>query len=254
MKKISNACNRINKVLNLIITASVIVSAAMIAVARLIFFVVLLIVFYAPAVTFFDPPPGALNGEWSASLVAAGHRSLVSCTDELASDADAVIRAEITGRSYEIINIGLPGYRSPYQYTVYQLRVLDVYKGDIEIFDIIETLQLKRRSRPTGVYSMNMQQIRLPLETGDDLILFLNFYEVYFSPGTTDLASRFALSDREQMWTFNPIQGVYCYAPANIRAGYGDWTFKSINAHNNLTLSEQDLLRIAERYAKRRGL
>ena len=70
-------------------------------------------------------------------------------------------------------------------------------------------------------------QARLPIVRGDRLILFLN------------------TRNRWEYSMVNPVQAVYYYVPRN-EEGHENRVFTSVNRHNHLVLTEQDLLWIKE--------
>lgn len=192
---------------------------------------------------FYDLPLGAVNGEWSAKAVVDG-RQMSESIVELASNVSYVVRAEIIDKRIEVVNSGESIYSIPYMYSIYRLRVLDVYKGDIEINNIIEISQRKKRSFVNSGYLLEwnntlIEYIRIPLEIGDDLILFLNFVEEFVSQGTV-------FSDMTNIWIFNRVQGVYRYTPVEIRIIHDNWVFEPVNPHNNLILTEEDLQQLRE--------
>jgi len=195
--------------------------------------------------TFHDLPIGATNGEWSALAVAEGtgvHGSI----EQLASSVSYIIRGEIIDEREDIVGMGLPADRVPtYVYSFYLIRVIEVFAGEVEVGDIIEISQLKSTRRSNTPYrhphtgAIRTGYIRLPLQIGDDLILFLNFVESFISFGES-------FSSMTNIWLFNRIQGIYYYAPAEIRAMYDNWIFNSVNEHNNLILTESILKSITE--------
>lgn len=201
---------------------------------------------------FYHLPAGVTNGEWSALAIEQGygHASI----DELVLKSDHVVRVKIIDKRFQIFNIGRPGYARPYLYSVYSLKVLQVYKGDLEQYDIIEISQRKMRNFPASQQEndlvqldvrQNIRNIRIPLATGDDLILFLNFVEQFRSS-----TGYVILSDMENMWLFNRIQGVYYYTAMCEMSMCEDWTFQPVNARNNLLFTTEDLNQIIERYAR----
>ncbi|MCL2357755.1 MAG: hypothetical protein FWC70_11510 [Defluviitaleaceae bacterium] len=189
-------------------------------------------------VIFNDLPDESINGEWSARAVEAGYRRLHNNIDELGQSSSHVVRGEIVSVRNRVVYAGID-YPVPAVHSFYRLKVSDVYMGNIEQDIIIKIMQIKRltdggmsslrHSTADGGFNVNM--IRLPLSVGDDLILFLTLAEYHF------------FLNLNELWRFNSIQGVYRYAPENIRAGCDNWVFESVNAHNNLTLTVADLRR-----------
>ena len=197
-------------------------------------------------ITFHDIPIGATNGEWTALAVAEGigvHENI----EQLVSSVSYIIRGEIIDQKERGVGIGLPADRMiAYVYSFYLIRVTEVFAGGIEVGDIIEVSQRKSTRRPTTPYRrphtgvIQTEYIRLPLQIGDDLILFLNFVESF----TTDFGE--SINSMTNIWTFNRIQGIYRYAPADIRDMYDNWVFENVNEHNNLVLTESTLQHIIE--------
>jgi len=227
------------------------VNLLIIATVMLVVVVVIFMLFFfssirrANVVVFHDMPLGAVNGEWSAQIIAEGG-GLNNDIEQLASHVSNVVRAEIIAVRDETVSIGGdPHHKMPYIYSFYSLRVIDIFKGDVEIDDIIEISQIRKRGFTRQMHwpenpQVQVEYIRLSLEVGDDLILFINPVE----------ASRFrggmTIEDVEFTWIFDRIQGIYRYTPANIRTAHDNWVFESVNEHNNLTLTEMDLLQILE--------
>ena len=193
-------------------------------------------------IRFHDLPAGAMNGEWSAMAVYAGIGIPSNNINELTARSGYVIRAKIISKRTEQVNIGTPDYKIPYLYSIYKMEILDIFKGNLEVGDIIEISQRKKTSIPTENYSSEFRSyhtryIRHPIDIDDDLILFLNFVSQFTSSGVV-------FSDLENIWVFNRIQGIYRYAPLDVRNEYNYWEFESINEHNNLHLTRCDLLQI----------
>jgi hypothetical protein len=192
------------------------------------------------AVWFYDPPSAASNGEWAERAITEGHKTLRDSLEQLKNHSTHVVRAEIISERTEIIYYGKPGYQVPHVYSVYRLKILDVFMGEAKEGEYIEILQGKRRQHrfcPNAyenrdVNLIDADFIRLPLSVGDDLILFLQYHENAF----------FITVD--EYWHFNTLQGLYYYTPAEIRAECENWVFESVNEYNNLVFTEADLLRL----------
>ena len=129
-------------------------------------------------------------------------------------------------------------------YTRYTLMLIDVYKGRLEIGDVIDLMQ-PYQIRHIGVLGERRnrrQNIRTaPLSVGDSYILFLNL----------------AMIDRNILRTGQPYEEwreawhvlsssrfcAYRYTPQEQRPVDENWTFDSVDRQNHLVLTEQDLLR-----------
>jgi len=205
---------------------------------------------------FRDLPRGALNGEWAAWAVTEGHPRLADSIEDLSSQSRYIVRVRIIDEREEALGWG--GTARVYNlYSIYQLEILDVYKGNMPVGDNMEFMQFYRRAAvvleqrqfttgerrpryrrptkpPTTVDEIPLGFIRLSFEVGDELILFLG-------------GSAMGIRSRPSM-LLNPIQGAYRYTPQELRTGE-NWIFESINEHNNLTLTEADLLLIRERFS-----
>ena len=206
--------------------------------------------------TFQDLPSGAVNGEWSIQALESGI-SMSESIEQLATRVEYVVRAKIIDERYRVVNNGPVGYRVPYLYSIYELQILDVYKGDVAVGDIIAISQRAMTWRQTENYSdeygflrEGQMYIRLPLEVGDDLILFLSFVET-FSQGETGIilttpgSGVIPPSDKTNMWIFNRVQGIYRYTPQELRDN-DNWVFEPVNPHNNLVLTEADLQQLRD--------
>ena len=126
-----------------------------------------------------------------------------------------------------LIKKSLMGYSI---FTVYQIRVLEVFKGDLEIGEIIEFAE-------TGgqLDNFNLVNTEQPihLSVGDDVVLFLSYLR------------------RENIPAFllNNTQSVYYFTPeveeARMRGNFGV-ELESNSLRNSLVLTLEDLARITE--------
>jgi len=203
--------------------------------------------------TFHDLPSGAVNGEWSIQALESGF-SMSEGIDQLAARVEYVVRVEIIDERYKVINTGPARYRNPHLYSIYKLQILDVYKGNVAIGDVIEISQRAMTWRRPESYSdeqrgYHFAYIRLPLEVGDDLILFLSFIETFHQSETGSAlitgGSIIIPSDKTNMWIFNRVQGIYRYTPQELRDN-DNWVFEPVNPHNNLVLTESDLQQLRD--------
>jgi len=197
---------------------------------------------------FRDLPLGATNGDWSAKAVRTGHPHLFYSIEHLAERVPNILRVQVISSSDRML-FSARGPEWRHVFTVYTLRVLDVFKGDIEKESYIEARQIRsiamgddrRRGRthilPKEAYHFGRDYpsyIRIPIEIEDDLILFL--HDPRRSEGFPAIPPRILT-----------IQGVYRYTPKEVRVRYDNWMFESVNEHNNLILTEKDLLQIKKR-------
>ena len=85
--------------------------------------------------------------------------------DEMANDATDIVRAEILSSTVKIWRIGY----GDLPHIVYTIRILEVFQGDLQVGDEIEMEQLGGESDYMVIINPN----KIPIEIGDDLILFL---------------------------------------------------------------------------------
>jgi len=108
-------------------------------------------------------------------------------------------------------------------FTIYTVDILDVYKGDIQVGEQIEFMQLG--GQIGNVLFINNDEVEVALE--DDLILFL-------SP-----------NDEGPAMLLNPIQTAYHYSHNASKSL--NHKFKSVDSENNLELTSGDLNEISDR-------
>jgi len=177
-------------------------------------------------------PSGAVNGEWSARAVAEQHPIIADSFEQLLEIKPDVVRVRVLNSRSESIPILQREFNVNHIFTIYEIEVLEVYRGNMDTGKIVEIMQVERL-RGRNLISFNFfrpQHIRIPISVGCEYILFFSY------------TSRII-----QLWPYqvHPIQGIYHYTPEYMRAGYNNWTFESVNEHNNLVLTERDLLRIS---------
>jgi len=149
--------------------------------------------------------------------------------DSLAAAAERYIaRVEVLGERTEMLNISLGEWPSNDIYTIHQLRVLEVFKGNVRPGEMIEVAQ-------AGGQLGNLLLINPDFVTravGDELIVFLSGVD-------PKEYSEFPVA----RFTFvvNPWQTFYRADPVD-----GD-TFKSLHPDNDLVLTRAELEQIAER-------
>ena len=223
-------------------------------------------------VEFNSLPSGRYNGEWAARAVYENSRFLRDSNVNL-SDRIAVIRGEIISERSEATRTGIWSADSPHNIlSFHQIKVLEVYQGNfkawtssselrevqIRVGDIIEVRQIKkygchtyRGRNASGIFEPSevdlVHRTWVPFSIGDDLILFLGA-EMHLNRPTG--WQEIPIEEWSYNWIHyrvqNPIQGVYYYTPEELRGGQENWVFEPVNPHNNLTLTEADLLMILD--------
>jgi len=150
--------------------------------------------------------------------------------DELASRATYILLVEILDERVEWIDHGVPPSSRYEIFTVNRLSVLDVFKGETEIGNIMEVRQ--RGGQLGNEKVINSNQIVLPI--GDDLVLFL------FCMGI----------DNRPAHLLNPTQSVYRFVASNAddRIRSTNHELESLTDRNNLTLTFDDLTQFSETY------
>jgi len=144
------------------------------------------------------------------------------CIENLQTRSSAIIRAEILTKEPGSHNVIGDSERLETLYNEYQVRVLEVFKGQVELNDIMEIYQYTHRKLHDHFNEMLVSEKRIiftPLEIGDDLILFL-------LPG---------YSGRSIITS----QSAY-----RSRFGVDNWIFDSHDPRNGLILTADDLLEI----------
>ena len=156
-----------------------------------------------------------------------------------------IVRAEVLDERVEKFNVIIPFELlepelqsiNPHEYrnylydvfTVYNIRVLEVFKGNIDINEIVEVRILGGQLDDLNVISFDETFLYI----GDELILFM--YESFF--------------ENEPFFLSSPSQAVYRVIEQSqdglIRA-LGAITFESLSPNNSLTLTLEDLERVAE--------
>ena len=140
----------------------------------------------------------------------------------LASYATDVVRVEVLDERVDWLNAWLepPQGIDPYElYTVHRIRVLDVFQGDAAIGDILEVRQIGGEQDDLRV----INEDKVPLEVGDDLVLFL----------------RASLIENLPSILLNPNQSAYYFTAENE-------ALESVNPENDLVLTMEDLSQILE--------
>ena len=159
--------------------------------------------------------------------------------EHLASTATEVVRVEFLDERVEAINIWLPPENkleetgesvdeAYHVYTVYRVRVLEVFQGNVNVGDILEVKQLGGQLDDLIVMNYDI----IPFESGDDLILFLQSFA----------------SDDMPASLLNAEQSAYRFTQSNENArnrNIND-TLQSLNTQNDLTLTLNDLAVITE--------
>ena len=184
-------------------------------------------------------PHSAVNGEWLAQLTPQ-HDISFSDIKELV-ERSIVVRIKVLEERHDIHPLIKREYYLDHIFSIYRAEILEIYfirkNTDFlpEIGRIIEFSQVKRIvgevhrrnwfesiEPPTDIFP----PVRLPVLVGDELVLFFS-----------QIPSSFFL---------NPINGTYRYSPD--KSIEGNRAFENVNEHNNLILTEEDLLRISEMF------
>jgi len=171
---------------------------------------------------------------------------IVNSVDDLLPYTTDVIRAIVLDKRVDKIDISIPleftplefqdipGIDDPYYevYTIYRLKVLDVFKGATNIDDIIEIAIIGGQFENLNVIVSSATYLTI----GDDLILFMNESIVvegrFFKSTMTQSIYRFVEPELNSL-----ARGV-------------DIPFESVNERNQLTLTLSDLEEIAEANAQ----
>ena len=161
------------------------------------------------------------NSELEIVLFSADYMIYDSITD-LASQATDIIRVEVLDERVEHLNTWLetpPSGINPYRlYTVYQLRVLEVFQGNSITGDILEIRQVGGRQDNEWLINTD----KAPISVGDDLVIFMRASYIENFPSVL----------------LNPYQCVYRFLP--------DGTLESAHPNNDLVLTIRDLEQITE--------
>jgi len=189
------------------------------------------------------PPPDVNMAPAPASAVEApvGDVWISNSIEEVIWRSTDIIRAEVIDSREEMINTG---FRTS-NHTVTRLRVLEVYKGDTEIGDIVEVMQRlapsDSRNLPCGNYGYNFS-----LNRDDDFVFFLH----------NDNSPQF---EHLPMVIASDFQGVYTFPSDEINTGIVEafqqdssvetLVLDGLSPHNDLTLTIGDLLGIMSIYS-----
>ena len=158
--------------------------------------------------------------------------------DDLALRATDVVRVEILDERVEMINTWLPpqneledaggGFREAYEvFTVHRFKILEVFQGHKEVGDILDVKQMGGKLGSVNLINHD----KVIFDTYDDLILFLESYDVENMPASL----------------LNPSQSAYRFTSANADARKKNTNdrLQSVNAENDLILTLDDLVRIS---------
>jgi hypothetical protein len=160
-----------------------------------------------------------------------------SSLDHLVSDASDIVRVEVLDQRAEWIDVLAPSQNDfdnpggePIDYfyllfTVSRVRILETFKGNANVGDIIEIKQLGGEI-DNVIY---IASSKAPLAIGDDLVVFLMSFEN--TPSSL----------------LNQSQAVFRFTPSiDTRMGNENFELESLNPQNDLTLTLHDLIQIAE--------
>jgi hypothetical protein len=194
-----------------------------------------------------DLPPGAVNGEWLEILTpwfeihSPQYAATIEGIEKLA-ELGIVVRVRVLEERHDTLGNIRSEYYWNHLFSIYAAEVLEVYAnqrnffGEIEyIGERLEFAQIQRIvgrcrerwfdpsfAKPVPSFAP-FPPARVPIETGDELILFLS-------------------NNRRPF--LNPFNGVYRYSPE--QSAEGNRVFINVNEHNDLILTEADLLRLRE--------
>jgi len=140
---------------------------------------------------------------FSVGASAAGDWPHYRSFQDLASAATDVVRVEVLDEREDWFNPflnPLPPEIDPYRlYTVYRLRVLDVFQGDAQVGDVIEV-----RLRVGAVVYGD-----LSIAIGDDLVLFLYASVIEGNPAFLVNPTQGAYRSRHLSGTFTILQNIH---------------------------------------------
>ena len=178
-----------------------------------------------------DLPVAATNGEWAQNAITQEHPRLFNTTQEIINETNNIVRGEIINISRGRLALQ-HGLRDNSLYSYYRFEIAEVYKGNMGISDIIYFIQANRVSRRRTFYTnyISINLITEHLIVGDELILFLDRPLIFRDANT---------------FMFQRIQGIYRYTPKELRSNNDNWIFESVNPHNNLVLTQNDLEQIS---------
>ena len=174
--------------------------------------------------------------------------------DSIANRATDIIRGEVLSYRVEKVDVAIPIHLLPdymfglspglippkYQYiidepnpvydifTIYSIKVHDVFKGSINKYEIIDFA--RRGGEYEGIRLFTHEEN--PLTIGEEFILFME------AP----------IREGRPFFRINPSQAVYRFAepnPSNLAHSI-DVEFENISEHGSLTLTFTDLMNIAE--------
>jgi hypothetical protein len=157
-------------------------------------------------------PEGARDGTWAAAFLESNHPRVAEDIEHLAEMSELVLRVSVLDRRIEVFGGGDTerGWfmSRPFWwhgYFVYQLDVLEVYKGSesVAVGDMLEIFQFSHRGNRSNVFEdINSENLRwffdyiyADINVGDELVVFLvdhrqdlpsqyrgEFRQLYLSP------------------------------------------------------------------------
>jgi hypothetical protein len=189
-----------------------------------------------------DLPQNAVNGKWLAQLTSQNDTGLHIVQQSAVKNT--VVRVQILEERHEIHPYIEREYWLDHIFSIYCAEVLEIYTGGVhfsarglDVGDTVEFAQIKRiagrdrqrwfehTSPPTFIGNM-YSPVRLPISIDDELVVFLKNHPPRF---------------------LNPINGVYRYSSQE--SSEGNRAFESVNEHNSLILTEEDLAYISEMFS-----
>ena len=174
--------------------------------------------------------------------------------ENLIDDSSAIMRVELLDQRVEYKDISVPftqemidtffggvdpGHEPLYVVmTLFRARVIEVYKGDREVGDIIEIAQSGGElEKEDGTLRRVLYSDRTPLEVGDDMVAFLFAWHSISGTAGRDIYS--LMSPNQAAFRFPVAEG-------GIAAFGFDKELESIHERNSLTLTLWDLTQIAD--------
>ena len=228
----------------------------------------------------FEPlPQDAVNGNWAQQAFREGHSSIFNNLKCMKETATLIVRGEVIDEWYAVFGLG-DSFRIYHKFSVYQLKIIEIYKGaatEGDIIEVLQIIQLQGRSLMKQLCTLlpwimcnrfsdddRFDYIKLPLNVGDDIIVFLvdrplaaaALYSsisptmgdtIFFSPTPTNLAPSQPSINQQYYLNLlyvliNPIQAAFRYTLTEVCTEHDQWIFESVNIHNNLILTADDLL------------
>jgi len=172
--------------------------------------------------------------------------AVIETFEILANLADSIVLAEVL--STRNADTGIGDTRSARIYsTVYELRLINVYRGRHEAGDTIELKQpYQVRHYNSGEDRDRRANIRTtPLSVGGSYVLFIN--DVWINRRI--LRTGQPHEEWQTSWgvLHSSLYSAYRNAHNVSCVNHGNWVFESVNRQNDIVFTQQDLLRVEGR-------